>query len=116
MRALEFLKLALLTLSASAALAAEPVTRVEPDEISWGEVVEAHSRWLPDTKVIVTDVEVEVQRCVKGACTERRVKVQVLGGKVGDLEQVVAHQPTLERGSQVVLTRRGGHLRMTIAR
>ena len=109
-------RLALLTLSASAGLAAEPVTRVEPDEISWGEVVEARSRWLPDTKVIVTDVEVEVQRCVKGACSERRVKLQVLGGRVGDLEQVVAHQPEVKRGSQVVLTRRAGHLRLTIAR
>lgn len=106
-------RLALLLVGASAALAADPV---EPEEISWGEVVETSSRWLPETKVIVTEVEVEVQRCVKGACVERRVKLQVLGGRVGDLEQVVTHQPAPKRGSQVVLTRRSGHLRMTIAR
>ncbi len=109
-------RLSLLAVGASAALAAEPVTRAEPEEISWGEVVGTSSRWLADTKMIVTDVEVEVQRCVKGACVERRVRVQVLGGKVGELEQVVTHQPALRRGSQVVLTRRSGHLRMTIAR
>ncbi len=108
-------RLAVLLVAGASALAADPVAR-EPDEISWGEVVEANSRWLTDGKVIVTDVEVEVQRCVKGACTERRVKLQVLGGRVGELEQVVAHQPEVKRGSQVVLTRRAGHLRLTIAR
>lgn len=109
-------RLAVLVVGATAALAAEPVNQAEPEEISWGEVVETSSRWLPETRVIVTDVEIEVQRCVRGACVEKRVRVQVLGGKIGDLEQVVTHQPAPRRGSQVVLTRRSGHLRLTIAR
>lgn len=101
---------------ASGAQAAEPAREDPVDEISWGEVVATASRWLPDTRVIVTEVEVEVLRCVKGACAERRVKVQVLGGRVGDLEQVVDHLPAPRRGSQVVLTRRRGHLRLTVSR
>lgn len=104
---------AVVAVSAAAAVAAEPV---DPEEISWGEVVQASARWLPETKVIVTDVEVEVQRCVKGVCADRRVKLSVLGGRVGDIEQVVAHQPAVKRGSQVVLTKRSGHLKMIVAR
>lgn len=110
---------AVVAVSAAAAVAAEPVVndgRAEPEEIAWGEVVNANARWMPETKVIVTEVEVEVQRCVKGVCADRRVKLSVLGGRVGDIEQVVAHQPAVKRGSQVVLTRRSGHLKMVVAR
>jgi uncharacterized protein (TIGR03382 family) len=85
------------------------------DEISWGEVVQTSSRWLPDARLIVTDAQIEVKRCVKGACTERRVRVQVLGGRVGDVEQVVSHPRKLERGMQVVLTRRAGRLEVVPA-
>lgn len=104
---------------ASVAQAAEPTGKApaaEPEEIAWGEVVDASSRWVRlgtgEARVIVTDAEIEVQRCVKGGCAEKRVKVQVLGGRIGDIEQVVAHQPKLERGSQVVLTKRDGRVRV----
>ena len=98
------------------AQAAEPNGAAAVDEIAWGEVVETSSRWLPDARVIVTDVEVEVLRCVKGACAQKRVHVQVLGGRVGDIEQVVEHQPSPQRGGQVVLTKRNGLVRLVVSR
>jgi hypothetical protein len=107
---------AAVVLVAAGARAAEPSRPDVVDEIAWGEVVDTSSRWLPDSRVIVTDVEVEVLKCVKGACAEKRVHVQVLGGRVGDLEQVVEHQPAPRRGGQVVLTKRNGHVRLTVAR
>ncbi len=106
--------------SAAAAVAAEPVMNerrtVEPEEIAWGEVVNTNSRWMPNTKLIVTELEVEVQQCVKGACAEKRVKLTVPGGRVGDIVQVIDHLPEAKRGSQVVLTRREGKLKMVVAR
>lgn len=110
---------AVLAMSASTAVAAEPVDnegRSVPEEISWGEVVNTNSRWMPNTKMIVTELEVEVKQCVKGECLDRRVKLMVPGGQVGDIVQVIDHHPTVKRGSQVVLTKRKGHLKMAVAR
>lgn len=100
--------------ASSLAQAAEPgrPSAGTVDEIAWGEVTEAKPRWLSGGKIIVTDVEVEVRQCVKGTCQDNSVRLQILGGRVGDIEQVVAHQPKVERGSQVVLTRRNGRLRL----
>ena len=108
--------LVLISVGASVAAAAEPNRPDVVDEIAWGEVVDTASRWLPDAHVIVTEVEVEVKKCIKGTCVERRVKVQVLGGRVGDIEQVVEHQPSPRRGSQVVLTTRSGRVRLAVFR
>lgn len=105
--------------TAAAAIAAEPVrtdVRAEPEEISWGEVVNTNSRWVPDSKMIVTELEVQVQRCVKGTCADQRVKLVVPGGQVGEIVQVIDHHPSVKRGSQVVLTKRSGHVKMVVAR
>ncbi|MBL8918612.1 MAG: matrixin family metalloprotease [Myxococcaceae bacterium] len=103
-----------LTLVASSGWAQAPAREPQAtlDEIAWGEVVQTTSRWLPNARLIVTDVQIEVKRCVKGACTERRLQVQIPGGRVGDVEQVLSHPLTLERGTQVVLTRRAGRLKV----
>lgn len=100
---------ALVVVGAGTASAAEPNKEAPapPEEVAWAEVVDAHARWLPGTHVIVTDVEVEVRTCVRGECPKGRVVVQVLGGRVGDIEQLVAHQPPVVKGSQVLLARKG---------
>jgi len=100
---------ALAVVAAGTASAADPQkdAPAPPDEVAWAEVVDTHARWLPGNRVIVTDVEVEVRTCVRGECPKGRVVVQVLGGRVGDIEQVVAHQPPVVKGAQVLLAKTG---------
>jgi hypothetical protein len=99
----------LLAAGAGTASAAQPDggARTLPEEVAWAEVVDTHARWLPGTRVIVTDVEVEVRTCVRGECPKGRVVVQVLGGRVGDIEQVVAHQPPVVKGKRLLLAKQG---------
>lgn len=86
-----------------------------PERLAHGEVSRMTSRWLDGpVRLIVTDVEVRVRSCVKGTC-EQTVTLRVLGGRVGDLEQSVAHQPKLEVGEPVVLTWSKGRVKVTPA-
>lgn len=102
-----------LAVLAASAQAAEPArTAAPPDEVAWAEVVDTRSHWLEGTRLIVTDVEVEVRTCVRGECPTGRVVVQVLGGRVGDLEQYVAHEPRVVKGAQVVVVRQGARRRL----
>lgn len=100
---------ALVVVGAGIASAAEPQKDVPApaDEVAWAEVVDTHARWLPGNRVIVTDVEVEVRTCVRGECPKGRVVVQVLGGRVGDIEQVVAHQPKVVKGARLLMAKKG---------
>lgn len=113
-RAAGFVVAPLLALVTATAHAQAPASEGQgaAEEIAWGEVVQTKSRWLPNARLIVTDVQIEVKRCVKGACIERRLQVQVPGGRVGDVEQVLSHPLQLDRGTQVVLTRRAGRLKV----
>jgi hypothetical protein len=99
----------LLSAQAGTASAGKPGqgARTPPDEVAWAEVVDTRARWLPGSRVIVTDVEVEVRTCVRGDCPKGRLVVQVLGGRVGDIEQVVAHQPPVVRGTRLLLEKKG---------
>lgn len=100
---------------AGGARASEPsATRAmaPPEEVAWAEVVDTQSRWLPGAGIIVTDVEVEVRACERGECPRGRVVVQVLGGRVGDIEQHVAHAPPVQRGARVLLVKQGGRRRL----
>lgn len=98
------------------AVAAPPVEPADaPERLAHGEVSRMTSRWLDGpVRLIVTDVEVRVRSCVKGTC-EQTVTLRVLGGRVGDLEQSVAHHPKLEVGEPVVLTWRKGRVKVTPA-
>lgn len=106
----------MLVLLAAPALAAEPELplRVGPEveRAVLGEVVSARSSWV-DTgrRLMVTEVEVRVDGCLKGAC-ERTVLLRRPGGRIGDLEQSVDHQPVLAPGDAVVLTWTQGRLRL----
>lgn len=73
------------------------------------------SRWLEgEARLIMTDVEIAVRGCAKAPC-EALVTLRVLGGRVGDIEQSVAHQPKLKVGDPVVLTWRKGRVKVTPA-
>jgi hypothetical protein len=93
--------------------AAEGPARADEGSIAWGEVVATASRWLPGHRLIVTDVEVEVRGCVRGTCPGGRVTLQLLGGRVGDIEQLVLHQPAPSNGALVALTQTNGRLRLS---
>ena len=89
------------------AFASEPVDRVasdleSADEVSVARVKAKSSIRLPgNPRLIFTDVELEVGECVKGSCPARRV-VRVPGGRLGDIEQVVAHQPVPALDEQIL--------------
>jgi MYXO-CTERM domain-containing protein len=104
--------LALLVAVPMATLAAEPVERFAPDlaradEVAVAQVRSMSSRRLPEhPRLLVTDVELEVYECVKGPCAPTRV-VRVPGGRLGDLEQVVAHEPVPALDERILLVRTG---------
>ena len=104
--------LAVLAVSSQAAEPARAAAVTAPDEVAWAEVVDTRSHWLEGTQLIVTDVEVEVRTCVRGACPTGRLVVQVVGGRVGDLEQYVAHQPKVVKGAQVLVVKQGARRRL----
>lgn len=104
--------LVLLALAPVAALAGEPARWAVPDlevaeEVSVADVKARRSFQLQEnSRLIVTELELEVRECVKGACSRTRV-VRVPGGRVGDIEQVVAHQPVPTVEERILLVRGG---------
>jgi hypothetical protein len=86
-----------------------------PEQVAHGEVMKVTSRWLgEDARLIVTDVEIAVRGCTRAPC-EARTTVRVPGGRVGDLEQTVAHQPKLRVGDPVVLAWQKGRVKVVRA-
>jgi uncharacterized protein (TIGR03382 family) len=91
-----------------AVMATEPGARDVPDlaaasRVSVAEVASRTSLRLPDAPgLIVTDVQFVVKDCVKGPCGQT-FTVRMAGGRVGDLEQVVAHQPVPTVSERVVI-------------
>ncbi|MEW5737462.1 MAG: matrixin family metalloprotease [Myxococcota bacterium] len=102
-------------LGLAAAPGGQPDVAEAPEQVAHGEVRMMHSRWLEgEARLIVTDVEIAVRTCVKAPCAAS-VTLRVLGGRVGDIEQSVTHQPKLEVGEAVVLTWRKGRVSVTPA-
>ncbi len=90
------------------AVAEEPGVRFAPDLAAAREVsvVDVRSRTpvrLPENpRLIFTDVELTMRECVKGPCPATRV-IRVPGGRIGDIEQVVAHQPVPALDERILL-------------
>lgn len=61
--------------------------------------------------VIFTRLTLSKQECLKGACGQLD-EVIVLGGRVGDIEQYVAHEPVPLEGAQILVARRLGKVRL----
>jgi hypothetical protein len=104
-------------LLAAPALASEPAlgTRVGPEveRAALGEVVFTRSYWVDARRrLMATEVEVRVDGCVKGVCAERTVRLLRPGGRIGDLEQSITHQPVLDVGDAVLLTWTQGRVRL----
>jgi hypothetical protein len=83
---------------ASAAHATEAPPLERAAVVATGEVVSR--RTLPLTQgefMLTTELEVRVRECVKGDCPGT-LRVRVPGGRAGDLEQIIAHQPVPKEG------------------
>jgi hypothetical protein len=59
--------------------------------------------------LIKTALTVSPRECLKGQCADLQVVI-VLGGRVGDIEQYVAHDPVPLEGAEVLVTRRAGRV------
>lgn len=97
-------------LAATPSLAQPRAPRI--DRVAHGEVSFTRTRWMDARlRVIVTEVEVTVRDCPAGPCAER-VTLRQLGGRIGDLEQYVTHEPQLRVGDGVVLAWEGAKVRV----
>jgi uncharacterized protein (TIGR03382 family) len=105
---------ATLALAPVLALAAAPGPAESPgpdlttaSEVSVAQVRSATTVRLASAPgLLFTDLALDVRSCLKGACPVARV-LRVPGGRDGDLEQVVAHEPVPAVGEQVVLATQG---------
>lgn len=61
--------------------------------------------------LIVTALTLSPRECLKGQCANLDVVV-VPGGRVGEIEQYVAHDPVPLAGEQIIVTRRTGKVRL----
>ena len=64
------------------------------------------TRLHPDSKssrVLITELELSVRSCIKGACPQRMV-VMVVGGRSGKIEQFIEGEPVPEKGAILGIT------------
>ncbi|MGV3624904.1 MAG: matrixin family metalloprotease [Archangium sp.] len=96
-------------LTGTAVFAAEP-SRAElqnADTVAVARVMDRESTLHPTTPgLIVTRLTLVPSSCLKGSCDELR-SVVMWGGRVGDLEQIVAHEPVPAKGAEVIVIRTG---------
>jgi uncharacterized protein (TIGR03382 family) len=104
-----------------AVLAADPGTREVPDlaaadRVAVADVSQRTSLRLPGSPgLIVTDLKLTLRTCVKGDCATT-FTVRLPGGRLGDLEQVVAHQPVPAVHEAVLLVQRSTPVQPGVAR
>lgn len=72
------------------------------DAVVQGVVRRVQSRWSGDKRRIVTDVEIQVTESLKGQ-SGGTVLVTQLGGRVGDIGQVVSGLASFSEGEEVVV-------------
>lgn len=97
----------LLAVAPFAARAEEPdaLDLAKPERVAVGEVVSTRSLRVDSMPgVILTELEIATRGCLKGACDVKTV-IRVPGGKLGDLEQVVAHFPVPVKGESLAVLR-----------
>ena len=70
------------------------------DTIVVGEVVEVESAW--EKRRIYTHVRIAVEQSLKGEPTAE-LSIRLLGGSVGDVEMIIAGQPTFKPGEKTLL-------------
>lgn len=91
------------------AFAAEPVrdSLQNADAVAVARVTERESQAHPTTPgLIYTRLTLSTSDCLKGSCADLGTVV-MWGGRVGDIEQVVAHEPVPAKGAEVLVIRNG---------
>jgi hypothetical protein len=68
-----------------------------------------------DDRTIYTYVTVDIATVLKGWVPERKIVIKQLGGRIGDLEQVVVNRATFERGEEVLLFLEAGRRDFTLS-
>jgi len=66
-----------------------------------GQVNKVQSRWNENETLIYSNVEISVERYLKGDRQGREVTVRVLGGEVGDIGLWVSSEPSFVEGEKV---------------
>lgn len=93
----------------STALAAEPARPElqKADAVALARVLDRTSATHPTTPgLIYTRLTLSTSSCLKGSCDDLG-SVVVWGGRVGDIEQVVSHEPVPAPGAEVLVIRTG---------
>lgn len=94
---------AALTAGCAGVAAAQPVNPLPAASVAvTGRIAGLESHWDQATRTIVTDVEVQVLRRLRGAVPDRIVLRQ-LGGRVGEIGLFIAGQATFAVGEEAVL-------------
>ncbi|MDP1829629.1 MAG: matrixin family metalloprotease [Archangium sp.] len=101
-------------LLASPALAAEPTPPAvgRAQTVALVQVSARHS--LPHPRhpgLILTELSLTALECLKGPCGELSTVV-VAGGRLGELEQIVMHEPVPAEGQRILVTRTAGRVRV----
>ena len=73
------------------------------ESIVYGKVISQNSYWSEDRRGIFTDVKLMVYAQYKGEPQGKEITIQIPGGKVGEITQVVSDTPTFQPGSKVIL-------------
>lgn len=84
------------------ALSTEELTRGS-ETVVMGEVEEVESQWSEDKEIIFTRATVLVNSVIRGICLRKRITVEYIGGKVGDMGLGVSDSPRLKEGEEVIL-------------
>jgi uncharacterized protein (TIGR03382 family) len=98
-----------------AAFAAAPAPALElsrAEQVAVGQVRAMRSeRSATQPGLFVTELEVQVNECVRGSCPAT-VTVRVPGGRLGELEQEVAHHPLPSLADPIAVIRTEGHVKV----
>jgi hypothetical protein len=73
------------------------------ESVVYGRVISQNSYWSGDKRGIFTDIKLSVHTQFKGEPLDNDITIQIPGGTVGEITQVVSDTPTFQPGSNVIL-------------
>jgi hypothetical protein len=75
----------------------------QSESIVMGTVLEVNSSWSVDHSGIFTYVRLEIRDQFKGQPVGQEITLQIPGGRVGEITQVVSDAPSFDVGQQVLV-------------